>query len=112
MTQTQLQELERSEDAEVLDLQLGLLKKRLLADPQSFRQLFVSGGMEAAAWEFQQDELGGEFTKTFWKLLVRGDGMSTVLQRFVWELPLKFKRKFIRALDTHLSDRYPLFKGL
>ena len=112
MTQTQLQELERNEDAEVLDLQLGLLKKRLLADPQSFRQLFVSGGMEAAAWEFQQDELGGEFTKTFWKLLVRGDGMSTVLQRFVWELPLKFKRKFIRAIDEHLSDRYPMFKGL
>ena len=112
MTQTQLQELERNEDAEVLDLQLGLLKKRLLADPQSFRQLFVSGGMEAAAWEFQQDELGGDFTKTFWKLLLRGDGMATVLQRFVWELPLKFKRKFIRAIDEHLSDRYPMFKGL
>jgi glutamate synthase (NADPH/NADH) small chain len=112
MTQTQLQELERNEDAEVLDLQLGLLKKRLLADPQSFRQLFVSGGMEAVAWEFQQDELGGDFTKTFWKLLLRDDGMGTVLQRFVWELPLKFKRKFIRAIDEHLSDRYPMFKGL
>ena len=111
-TQTQLEELERSEEVEVLHLQLDLLKRRLLADPQSFRQMFVSGGMDAVVWEFQQDELEGAFTKTFWKLLLRGDDMSTILQRFVWELPLKFKRKFIRAIDAHLSDRYPMFKGL
>ena len=27
-------------------------------------------------------------------------------------MPLKFKRKFIAAIDAHLSDRYPMFKGL
>ena len=38
--------------------------------------------------------------------------MSTVLLRFVWNIPLKFKRKFIRAIERHLTDRYPMFKGL
>ena len=32
--------------------------------------------------------------------------------RFIWDVPLKFKRKFIAAIDAHLSDRYPMFKGL
>ena len=32
--------------------------------------------------------------------------------RFIWNVPLKFKRKFVRAIDPHLSDRYPMFKGL
>ncbi|XBS71409.1 FAD-dependent oxidoreductase [Acerihabitans sp. KWT182] len=32
--------------------------------------------------------------------------------RFIWNVPLKLKRKFIRALDGHLSDRYPVFRGL
>jgi glutamate synthase (NADPH/NADH) small chain len=35
-----------------------------------------------------------------------------VLLRIIWNTPLKFKRKFIRAIDEHLSDRYPIFKGL
>ena len=83
-TQSQVEELERTEAFEVLQKQLGLLRKRLLNDPHSLRQLFVDDGMQAIVWEFQQEELGGEFTKTLWKLLVRGDGMSTVLQRFVW----------------------------
>ncbi|MGO9174267.1 MAG: sulfide/dihydroorotate dehydrogenase-like FAD/NAD-binding protein [Rhodomicrobium sp.] len=111
-TQTQLQELERSEEVEVFHKQLDLLKRRLLADPQSFRQMFIAGGMEAVAWQFQQEELDAAFTETFWKLLLRGDDMSTILQRFVWGSTLKLKRKFIRALDAHLSDRYPMFKGL
>ena len=74
--------------------------------------MFLTDGMGAAAWEFKQDELSGEFTKTFWELLLRGDDASTVLQRFVWAMTLKEKRKFIRAIDKHLSDRYPMFKGL
>ena len=32
--------------------------------------------------------------------------------RFIWSMPLKFKRKFIKAIDEHLSGRYPMFKGL
>ena len=38
--------------------------------------------------------------------------MSAILLRFIWNVPLKFKRKFIAAIDAHLSDRYPMFKGL
>ena len=38
--------------------------------------------------------------------------MSALLLRFIWNVPLKFKRKFINAIDAHLSDRYPMFKGL
>ncbi|GIR61807.1 MAG: hypothetical protein CM15mP66_12550 [Pseudomonadota bacterium] len=68
--------------------------------------------MQAVAWEFQQDELSLEFTETLWKLLLRDDEMSKILLRFVWDIPLKFKRRLIRALDKHLSGRYPMFQGL
>jgi glutamate synthase (NADPH/NADH) small chain len=47
-----------------------------------------------------------------WSLLLRGDDMSAVLMRFIWNLPLKLKRTFVRAIDRHLSDRYSMFKGL
>jgi glutamate synthase (NADPH/NADH) small chain len=105
-------QLEQSELAEVFHKQLALLRKRLLNDPQSFRQMFIADGTQAVVWEFQQNELCESFTKTFWELLLRGDDMSAILMRFIWEVPLKFKRKFIRAVDVHLSDRYPMFKGL
>ncbi len=94
------------------EIQLGLLRRRLLAEPHVFRQMFIADGMQAIAWEFQQDELGAGFIKMFWDLLLRGDDMSTLLMRFVWAIPLRFKRKFIRALDTNLSGRYPIFRGL
>ncbi|MEJ2117914.1 MAG: 2-polyprenylphenol hydroxylase, partial [Alphaproteobacteria bacterium] len=108
----QLNELEQNKENEVLQKQLDLLKRRLVADPQSFRQMFIGEGMDAIAWEFKQDALGADFTKTLWNLLLAGDDASVILQRFIWDVPLKFKRKFIRAIDEHLSDRYPLFKGL
>ena len=92
--------------------QLDVLKKHLASDPRSLNSVFVADGTQAIAWEFQQDEIGERFTGVLWNLLLRGDDMSTVLQRFIWGLPLKFKRKFIKALDMHLSDRYPMFKGL
>ena len=95
-----------------IEAQLGFLRKRMQSNPAAFRQMFLSDGMGAAAWEFQQDELGPEFTKTFWSLLLRDDEASTVLQRFVWAMTLKEKRKFVRAIGKHLSDRYPMFKGL
>ena len=53
-----------------------------------------------------------DFTKTLWNLLLRDDDMSAILLRFIWNVPLKFKRKFVAAIDAHLSDRYPMFKGL
>ncbi|MGD1037677.1 MAG: sulfide/dihydroorotate dehydrogenase-like FAD/NAD-binding protein [Roseiarcus sp.] len=111
-TQSEVEELERSEAFGVFQKQLGLLRKRLLNSPQSLRQVFIDDGTQAIVWEFKQDQLGGAFTKTLWNLLLRDDDMSSILQRFIWNVPLKFKRKFIAAIDAHLSDRYPMFKGL
>jgi glutamate synthase (NADPH/NADH) small chain len=105
-------ELENSRSVELFQKQLGLLQKRLVHDPQFFQQMFISEGTSAIAWEFQQDELGEAFTHTLWGLLLRNDEMSTLLLRFLWNIPLKFKRKFIRAIDRHLSGRYPMFQGL
>jgi len=100
------------DDNEVFQKQLSLLRKHLLSDPRSLRSVFVADGVQAIAWEFQQDELGPAFTTTLWNLLVRNDEMSTILLRFIWFMPLKFKRKFIKAIDAHLAERYPMFKGL
>jgi glutamate synthase (NADPH/NADH) small chain len=83
-----------------------------LNSPQSLRQVFIDDGTQAIVWEFKQNALGGNFIKTLWNLLLRDDDMSTILLRFIWNIPLKFKRKFIAAIDAHLSDRYPMFKGL
>ncbi|HSN42936.1 MAG TPA: sulfide/dihydroorotate dehydrogenase-like FAD/NAD-binding protein, partial [Propionibacteriaceae bacterium] len=64
------------------------------------------------AWEFQQGELGADFTLALWETLLRDDDSSAVVMRFLWNLPLGLKRVFIRALDAHLSARYPMFGGL
>jgi glutamate synthase (NADPH/NADH) small chain len=108
----ELRELEHTGAVEAFQQQVDLLKKRLVNDPKFFNQLFISEGIDAVAWAFQQEELSETFTHTFWNLLLQGDDMSTLLLRFVWNIPLKFKRKFIRALDVHFSERYPMFKGL
>jgi glutamate synthase (NADPH/NADH) small chain len=108
----QVAELEHSEAVELFKKQVGLLQKRLANDPQFFQQTFITEGTSAIAWEFQQDELGKTFIHTLWGLMLRNDDMSTLLLRFLWNIPLKFKRKFVRAIDKHLSERYPMFKGL
>jgi glutamate synthase (NADPH/NADH) small chain len=107
-----LEELEHGQAVELFQKQLALLQQRLAKDPRSFRHMFINEGIRAIAWEFQQDELTEKFTQTLWDLMLRGDDMSAVLLRFVWNIPLKFKRKFVRAIDVHLSGRYPMFKGL
>jgi len=109
---TELEELQQSEAVSVFQKQLALLQKRLVNDPASLRSMFIADGSQALVWEFQQPELGGAFTATLWNMLVRGDDMGTILQRFIWALPLKFKRKFIKAIDVHLRERYPMFKDL
>jgi glutamate synthase (NADPH) small chain len=76
---------------------------RLLGDPRSLRTTFVADGVREIAWEFQQEELGSGFTRMLWELLLRNDDMSMVLMRFIWSMPLKFKRKFVKAIDDHLS---------
>ncbi|MEI6363362.1 MAG: sulfide/dihydroorotate dehydrogenase-like FAD/NAD-binding protein [Actinomycetes bacterium] len=111
-SRAQVEVLERSEPVESFNHQMDLLKRRLTSEPRAFRELFISDGMAAVAWEFQQPELGPEFVDMLWSMLLRDDDSSTVLMRFVWDLPLSMKRKFVRGLDAHLSDRYPMFAGL
>ena len=111
-TRSQLEALEQTEAVETFHSQLALLRRRLLNEPQAFRDMFIADGTNAMIWEFQQDELSPEFTRTFWSLLLRDDDTSKVLMRFVWNVPLGLKRKFVRAIDKHLSERYPMFKGL
>ncbi len=62
--------------------------------------------------EFGKAELGADFIRRLWAILVRDDDASTALLRFLWQLPLAKKRRFIRAIDHHLRDRYPMFAGL
>ena len=50
--------------------------------------MFISDGINAVVWEFQQHELGPEFTRALWDMLLRDDDTSTVLMRFVWNVPL------------------------
>ena len=111
-SRTEVTELEHATEVEEFHQQMELLRRRLLAEPTAFRQMFISDGMAAVAWEFSQPDLGKEFTETLWGLLSRGDDVSVMFMRFMWNLPLGKKRMFIRAIDTHLSDRYPMFAGL
>ncbi len=70
-----------------------------------------------AMWHIEFDisaklALSRDFTIGLWDLLLRGDALSEIAQKFIWDAPLKYKVKFIEAIDRHLSDRYPMFKGL
>ncbi len=112
LTLVQFDELAQSRTSELFQMQLDLLRRRLTRNPQEFRDLFITEGINAIGWEFQQPALSADFTKTFWSMLVRDDDASLVLQRFVWAIPLKFKRRFIAALDAQLTERYPMFAGL
>ena len=111
-TRSEVEALASSAGVESFNRQMELLKRRLLTEPQAFREMFLTDGMQAVAWEFKQPELGAEFVETLWSLLLRGDDSSKVLMRFLWAVPLGMKRKFIRGLDQHLSGRYPMFDGL
>lgn len=111
-TRSRVDVLEHSEEVEGFNRQLELLRRRLISDPVAFRQMFIDDGVNAVAWEFAQSDLSPDFAREMWRILARGDDASRVLMRYVWALPLKGKRSFIRALDAHLSDRYPMFKGL
>ena len=111
-TRAQLDALEESAAVETFHQQMALLQRRLLSEPQAFRDMFMADGANAIVWEFQQEALGAQFVRTLWDLILRNDDASQLLMRFIWNVPLRLKRKFIRAIDLHLSDRYPIFKGL
>jgi glutamate synthase (NADPH/NADH) small chain len=111
-TADEVEGLEGSAGVETFKQQLGLLKRRLVEDPSSFRDLFIEDGIAAAAWEFQQSELSDEFVEALWGILTSDGDASTVFMRFIWSLPVRQKRTFIRGIDRVLSDRYPMLKGL
>jgi glutamate synthase (NADPH/NADH) small chain len=111
-SRTQVEVLEHSASVESFNRQMDLLKRRLLSEPRAFRELFISDGMQAVAWEFRQPELSAEFVQTLWATLARGDDAAKLIMRFIWSLTLGMKRKFIRGIDRELSDRYPMFDGL
>ncbi len=111
-SRAQVEVLEHSEPVESFNRQLDLLKRRLISEPRAFRELFISDGMQAVAWEFRQPELSAAFVQTLWATLQRGDDAAKLLMRFIWGLPLGKKRTFIRGIDAHLSQRYPMFDGL
>ncbi|MDR2253460.1 MAG: sulfide/dihydroorotate dehydrogenase-like FAD/NAD-binding protein [Bifidobacteriaceae bacterium] len=92
--------------------QLGLLERRLAAQPRLFRELFISEGLAAVAAEFRGEELSRDFTLALWGLLERDDDTSKLVMRFLWNLPVGKKRMFVRALECWLADRYPMFAGL
>ncbi|MFO1426549.1 MAG: FAD-dependent oxidoreductase [Steroidobacteraceae bacterium] len=89
-----------------------VLESAVPSVPPPQRPEALAAGSRALAWEFEQPELGADFVRKLWELLLRGDDLSAVLLRFIWGASLKHKRKFIRALEAHLADRYPMFKGL
>ena len=111
-TASEVEELGRSEAVETYRRQMDLLGRRLQTNPRAFREMFIADGMGAIAAEFRQLELSAEFINTLWNKLLAGNDASLVLMRFIWNLPLGAKRKFIRALDAHLSGRYSVFSGL
>ncbi|MDR2380242.1 MAG: sulfide/dihydroorotate dehydrogenase-like FAD/NAD-binding protein [Bifidobacteriaceae bacterium] len=92
--------------------QLGLLERRLVAQPRLFRSLFVTEGLAAVAAEFQGEELSRDFTLKLWELLERDNDTSKLVMRFLWNLPVGKKRMFVRALERYLVDRYPMFQNL
>ena len=111
-TRSQIEALEQTKAVETYHKQMELLRRKLLAEPQAFRDMFIADGANAIVWEFQQEELSPNFVRTLWDLMLRDDDTSKMLMRFIWDVPLKLKRKFVRGIDQNLSDRYPMFKGL
>ena len=92
--------------------EMALLARRLEADPRSFRDLIIADGISSVAARFAEGELDAEFVTRMWDILLTGGDPATVLMRFVWNLPVGKQRVWLRGLDQHLSDRYPMFAGL
>ena len=59
-TRSQVEALEQTATVETFNRQLDLLRRRLLNDPQAFRDMFISDGTAAIVAEFKQDEQPAE----------------------------------------------------
>ena len=93
--------------------QLALLARRLEQDPRAFRDLFIADGIASLATTFATaKDLDAELVHRMWDILLAGGDAASVLMRFIWHLPLTRQRLWMRGVDAHLSDRYPMFAGL
>lgn len=93
-------------------VEMQVLQRRFQANPRMFQSMFVAEGLAQLRAAFDAGEIPAELTWKIWDLLLRDDAVGQVMMRFVWDLPLPKKRVFIKAIDTHLRDRYPMFAGL
>lgn len=59
----------------------------------------------------RQPEFAPELTEALWSALLREDAGSLRLMTILWDLPMARKRGFMKAVDTQLSARYPMFAG-
>lgn len=92
--------------------QRDLLMLRMDQDPKHFQQMVIDDSMQVIRQTLKNGKLNAEFTSKLWELLLEDNDLSVALQRYLWRIPLKQKRAFVLGLDHHLSDRYPMFKGL
>ncbi|MGF1704119.1 sulfide/dihydroorotate dehydrogenase-like FAD/NAD-binding protein [Photobacterium makurazakiensis] len=92
--------------------QRDLLMQRMEQNPQRFQKMIIEDSQQAIRQSLKQGKLNASFTEKLWELLLANNALSIALQRYLWRIPLKQKRAFIQGLDQHLSDRYPMFKGL
>ncbi|MBW3085907.1 Dihydroorotate dehydrogenase B (NAD(+)), electron transfer subunit [Austwickia sp. TVS 96-490-7B] len=92
--------------------QMFLLEKKMRVDPEPFRDVAHIPGCERLVFAFQDNELSAEITHRLWEILLVDDADGRALMRFLWLLTTRFKKRFVAALDAHLSQRYPMFDGL
>ena len=111
-SRTQVEVLEHSESVESFNHQMDLLKRRLLTEPRAFRELFISEGMQAVAWEFGQPGAGaGVHPRPVVDAAARGRHQHPA-DAVPLEPALGQSACSSAAIDAHLSDRYPMFDGL
>jgi glutamate synthase (NADPH/NADH) small chain len=87
--------------------------KVLAEQPALWDNLFSTATLSALAAEFRPGgALEAGVLAKIWETLLGGGEPAAFLQRTLWTLPLGRKRIFLRAVDQHLSERYPMFEGL
>ncbi|MDR0991209.1 MAG: sulfide/dihydroorotate dehydrogenase-like FAD/NAD-binding protein [Propionibacteriaceae bacterium] len=99
--------------SDALASRLAILRRRLEADPRSFQGLVLADAMVSIAAEFKAGNvLSAAFVNQLWNILLAGGDAATTLMRFIWDLPVGRKRIWLRGVDEHLRDRYPMVEGL
>ncbi|UJF17156.1 sulfide/dihydroorotate dehydrogenase-like FAD/NAD-binding protein [Vibrio sp. SS-MA-C1-2] len=92
--------------------QQDLLLRSAEQQSRKYSNLLAKQSMELIQKTLKKGDLSENFITGLWNALLEDNPLSQVLQRYLWRVPLKQKRHFIRGIDQHLSERYPMFKGL